>query len=177
MTKDEFIEQIKKVRIAYNEPEFIATKDQFDVWYSFFEPLRNDFVEKAITQCIRGCRKVPSIADIMGYYDEIKEEYDAQMLTIRNWYEVAGGLYPGHTTFNRDDAFALFKELTIGLAKGDMEKAIDFAAQLSHKCNDDFKMLEEKAMKDEEFARNFPTYYDKLKEIKEQVRKKYEQRS
>ena len=165
MTKEEFIEQIKKIRIAYNNPEFVSTKEQFNIWYDYFEPLKNDLAVKAVSECIRGCKKIPSIADIMEYYDEFEVEYKQKMHEIHMNFDVGSGGFPYKDDYRKaqQEAYQVFLDLTVGLAEDDIDKAVYYSAQLRSKSRRDFDAMES----DPDIRKNFPTYIQYLQKLKD----------
>lgn len=50
---------------------FEMTKECADIWYKHSKYLEDSMWEKKIANCIKGCRKTPTLADILdikGYY-------------------------------------------------------------------------------------------------------------
>ena len=64
---------------------FEMTKERADIWYKYSKHLEDYIWEKKIASCIKGCRKIPTLADILdikGYYRE-----DLEPPHSREFYE------------------------------------------------------------------------------------------
>ena len=64
-----FEEGLEEIEIAFKN--FEMTKRRADIWYKYCKDLTNDNWNKKIKNCIRFCRKIPTLADILdlsGYY-------------------------------------------------------------------------------------------------------------
>lgn len=68
-----FKDGLKKLSSAF--PGFeIKSKDQFEVWYEFTKGLSDKQYMKKINTCIRTCRHIPYIADVLDLKDGDKFE-------------------------------------------------------------------------------------------------------
>jgi hypothetical protein len=58
---------------------FLMTKTKADIWYKYCKDLTDNKFLYRIANCIKGCRKIPALADILdwrNYYVNEKEEAD-----------------------------------------------------------------------------------------------------
>lgn len=58
---------------------FEMTKERADIWYTYSKDLTDSMWQKKIANCIKGCRKIPTLADILdikSYYADHSKEYN-----------------------------------------------------------------------------------------------------
>ena len=71
LNKKMFEDGLTEIEIAFNG--FSMTKQRADIWYKYSKHLEDSQWESKIARCIKGCRKVPTLADILdfnGYYQD-----------------------------------------------------------------------------------------------------------
>ena len=69
-----FEEGLVEIEIAFSNFEMI--KKRADIWYKYSKDLTDSQWKEKIENCIRFCRKIPTLADILdlkGYYREEKD--------------------------------------------------------------------------------------------------------
>ena len=69
LSKEIFKKGLEELEIAFSG--FIMTKRKADIWYKYSKDLTDSKWEKKIENCIKFCRKIPTLADILdlsGYY-------------------------------------------------------------------------------------------------------------
>jgi len=69
-----FEEGLEEIEIAFKN--FEMTKRRADIWYKYSKDLTDSQWKGKIESCIRFCRKIPTLADILdlkGYYKEEKD--------------------------------------------------------------------------------------------------------
>lgn len=57
---------------------FNLTESKVKTWYKYSKDMENSMWQKKIANCIKGCRKIPTLADILdikGYYLDNSKEY------------------------------------------------------------------------------------------------------
>ena len=67
----EALEEIENVFAGFN-----LTEDKIKIWYKYSKHLTDNIWKDKIKNCIKGCRRVPTLADILdlqGYYIDKKE--------------------------------------------------------------------------------------------------------
>ena len=99
---------IAKIAEAFND--FGMTLKRADIWYEYSKNLDDSMWEKKIANCIKGCRKIPTLADILdikGHYSDNSKEYKYFEPGVDD-YE--GGPIPKHIMKKMDD---LNKKLTM----------------------------------------------------------------
>jgi len=72
-----FDDGIEEIENAFDN--FIMTKTKGDIWYKYCNYLTDEDFKKKIKNVIRGCRRTPTLADIIdwkGYYVDGKLEED-----------------------------------------------------------------------------------------------------
>ena len=82
LSKKIFDDGLEEIEIAFNG--FTMTKQRADIWYKYSKHLEDSMWEKKIASCIKGCRKVPTLADILdikGYY------FDSTINSGNKYYE------------------------------------------------------------------------------------------
>ena len=74
LSKKIFEDGLSELEVVF---DFTMTKTRAEVWYKYSKHLEDHRWEKKIAACIKGCRKTPTLADILdikGYYlDNIKD--------------------------------------------------------------------------------------------------------
>ena len=95
MRKELFNKGIEELQEVFTG--FEITKERAEIWYKYSKHLEDYMWEKKIASCIKGCRKIPTLADILdikGYYRE-----DLEPPHSREFYEeeeyVPGKMPPG----------------------------------------------------------------------------------
>ena len=107
MTPQEFAKSMTFLGLAYNK-EF--TKDQLNVWYSFFTDEEDQDFRKAITRLITKEKFMPSIADIKKEIAEIKHP-SLQLKPDEAWAKVDKAISK-YGYYNADEAEASFDPFT-----------------------------------------------------------------
>lgn len=77
LSKEVFKRGLEEIQIAFDN--FIMTEEKARVWYKYASYLSDVDFKKKIKNCIRGCRRTPTLADIIdfrGYYVDEKLESD-----------------------------------------------------------------------------------------------------
>jgi hypothetical protein len=77
LSEKTFKEGLAEMEIAFDN--FIITEEKARVWYKYCSYLKDNDFRKKIKNCIRGCRRTPTLADIIdfrGYYVDEKLEGD-----------------------------------------------------------------------------------------------------
>lgn len=60
---------INELGIAFEHIRFELNKKQAAAWYKYFSHLSEIQFQRRIENCIRTCKKIPTIADILNYED------------------------------------------------------------------------------------------------------------
>ncbi len=77
LSKDVFKKGLDEIQVAFDN--FTMTKEKASVWYKYASYLTDEEFKKKIQNCIKGCRRTPTLADIIdfkGYYVDEKLEGD-----------------------------------------------------------------------------------------------------
>lgn len=77
LSEKAFKEGLVEIEAAFDN--FIITEEKARVWYKYANYISDIDFKKKIKNCIRGCRKTPTLADIIdfrGYYVDEKLESD-----------------------------------------------------------------------------------------------------
>lgn len=77
LSKEVFKKGIDKIELVFDD--FKMNDKKAEIWYEYSKDLTEDKFLYRIKNCIRGCRKIPSLADILdwkNYYVNEKEEAD-----------------------------------------------------------------------------------------------------
>jgi len=76
LSKEVFKKGLVEIQKSFDN--FKITEDKITVWYKYSKQLENSMWEKKITNCLKGCRKTPTLADVLdikGYYSDNSREY------------------------------------------------------------------------------------------------------
>ncbi len=71
-----FDKGLEEIEIAFTN--FFMTKERAKVWYKYSKDLEDSKWQKKIKNCIKGCRKIPTLADILdikGYFSNDNPGY------------------------------------------------------------------------------------------------------
>ena len=82
---------IEQLQIAFGE-DFKMTKDKAMIWYKYSKHLADNTWQSKIKNCIKGCRRIPTLADILdlsGYYIDRKELVEMEKTKRdREWQDI-----------------------------------------------------------------------------------------
>jgi len=85
-----FEEGLVEIEVTFSN--FEMTKKRADIWYKYSRHLTNNIWQDKIKNCIKGCRKIPTLADILdlqGYYIDKKELAEIErMKRDKEWREI-----------------------------------------------------------------------------------------
>lgn len=109
MTTQEFAKIAMAIKSFYQDPKFLATKYEFDLWFRQLEDLDYNVAESAVNAWVSANRYKPTIADIRQQASEIMagiipdwgEGWEQVMKAIRRY-----GLY------NPEAAYEMMDEVT-----------------------------------------------------------------
>jgi hypothetical protein len=76
LSKEVFKKGLEEIQKSF--ANFKITEDKITIWYKYSKHLEDSMWEKKITNCIKGCRKIPTLADVLdikGYYSDNSVEY------------------------------------------------------------------------------------------------------
>lgn len=90
LSKETFKKGLEEIEIAFTG--FVMTKPKADIWYKYSNHLSDRNWLDKIANCIKGCSRIPTLADILdwrGYHINKKEE-DRLMVDKSNmtWSEM-----------------------------------------------------------------------------------------
>ena len=78
---------------------FNLTENKIKIWYKYSKHLPDNVWKYKIKNCIKGCRKVPALADILdlqGYYVDKKEMAELNRLKIdKDWEDFKNENFDG----------------------------------------------------------------------------------
>jgi len=77
LNKKIFEDGLAELEVVFN---FSMTKTRAEVWYKYSKHIEDSLWKKKIAACIKGCRKIPALADILdikGYYADNTKEYES----------------------------------------------------------------------------------------------------
>ncbi|MBA7478842.1 hypothetical protein ES707_14270 [subsurface metagenome] len=84
-----FEEGLVEIEIAFSN--FEMTKKRADIWYKYCKDLTDEDWKEKIKNCIKGCRKIPTLADILdwkNYYVNGKELAELELRqTEKQWQD------------------------------------------------------------------------------------------
>jgi len=87
LSKEIFTKGLEEIETAFDN--FVMTPQKAKVWYKYVNYLPEKAWQKKIQNCIKGCRKTPTLADIIdfkGYYVDGKLEGDLEAIRQeREW--------------------------------------------------------------------------------------------
>lgn len=63
---------INELGVAFEHIKFALNKNQCKTWYKYMSHLTEEQYKKRIENCIRTCKKIPTIADILDYEDIVQ---------------------------------------------------------------------------------------------------------
>ena len=90
LLKKIFNEGLVEIEIAFSN--FEMTKKRADIWYKYSKHLTDDVWKSKIKNCIKGCRKIPTLADILdlqGYYIDKKELAEIEKIKRdKEWQDI-----------------------------------------------------------------------------------------
>lgn len=66
LSKDVFNSEIERLNIEYRDRGFKMTKERATQWYSFMKNMSNSDFKKKVDACLMTCRRVPTMADVLG---------------------------------------------------------------------------------------------------------------
>lgn len=75
LSKEIFKKGLEEIEVAFSG--FIMTKRKADIWYKYSQNIIDSEWLKKIANCIKGCSRIPTLADILdwrGYHINQKEE-------------------------------------------------------------------------------------------------------
>lgn len=67
LDREVFNTGVNKLLTEYNDKGFKMTRDRASQWYAFMEDMSNAEFQKKIDTCLMTCRRVPSMADVLGF--------------------------------------------------------------------------------------------------------------
>lgn len=108
MTKNDFNNFVRLIRQTYPMRQFLPTKEQYDIWWEYVEPLRKDFFDIAVRNYITTQVYPPMIADITTGYREVEEKQKARMRNLKEIFDFCHSCYP--TNLWGTDDWEVFKE-------------------------------------------------------------------
>ena len=89
LSKKIFEDGISELVVVFN---FSMTKTRAEVWYKYSKNISDSKWQKKIANCIKGCRKIPTLADILdikGYYSNNPKEYTSEKPRDYEWEPVS----------------------------------------------------------------------------------------
>ena len=110
MTKTEWAEIIKKIRVLFPRSEFMDRKEVFDAWYEELSDLQFPAAMKAVQNYAKENQYPPSIADIRKEYNVMWEAYQAILKDVKQDFDLACSYYPGMDMDLQKEAFEIFRE-------------------------------------------------------------------
>ena len=85
IAREKFFTYLQKLEIAYS-PKLKFNQNLVDLWYESFADCDERDFNQAVNQCIRENEFPPTIATLMKFYKEIKEEKDNLKELIKHQY-------------------------------------------------------------------------------------------
>ena len=97
MIRKVFDDGIEKIQLAFND--FKMTKKRADIWYKYSKRLSDNIWQIKIKNCIKGCRHIPTLADILdlrGYYIDKEEMAELEkMKRDKEWRDIKEEKFDG----------------------------------------------------------------------------------
>jgi hypothetical protein len=87
LSKDEYRKGLKELEEVFDG--FVLTEGKIKIWYKYSKNIEDHQWQNKIRNCIRNCRKIPTLADILdikGWYRD--DEYPYQKVADVDEYDV-----------------------------------------------------------------------------------------
>lgn len=91
MTKEEFKQIAKKLKMSYQRENFFADTETLNSWYDSLKDFGADLVTEVVDEYIKHNKFQPTIADIYAPCEELRAKYKNG---LREIYEYTKGVYP-----------------------------------------------------------------------------------
>lgn len=91
LDRNVFMQGIEKLITEYDSRGFVMTKARGAQWYEFMKELSNSDFNKKIDSCLKTCRRVPFMADVL----DIKTEESSGATSSDYNFSWLGGKYNG----------------------------------------------------------------------------------
>lgn len=102
MTKAEFSDIAKKLKVAFRRDNFLSDNDMMELWYERLGQFDKSLLMTAANNYIDANTFQPTIADIRTEYQKLLEERNEINQQLREIYSMTRGIYPD-AHLNDDD--------------------------------------------------------------------------
>jgi hypothetical protein len=126
LSREIFEQGLEEVEVAFSG--FVMTKIKADIWYKYSKDLTSEQWLKKISNCIKGCARIPTLADILdwrGYHINQKEEENLRIKRQEiehNKRKEKRGSEPANTKGMSVESKIIFYETMIKLGAPNIEE-------------------------------------------------------